>query len=682
MSSFPSSFRATFCFAILASIGLANPATASGDDDCDPHLRVPHRRFSRCDSLTAMSPGNDTRVNLLLLLTDHDHKPTGSSPPSRLPASPEGYPAALVDWRDLRNRWFPAPDQKPGYATGEGSRCQTDAGGTTAFVEAIEAAHAVPQDERAALIAKRKALSPTCPEIGVDVAYAAPTDAISRSPIGQAFETYLSGAGAFYDGQYQIALAQFVKLHRNPNPWLADSGDYMVARTQVNLLQKGAFDEYGAYAGAGQVDEAVAESAEIAFLRYLDDHPNGAYGASARGLLLRVDWLADKTARFATHTASLLSLPPDQRGVDDGALSEDIADKLLPQLDPDLTRDPILLATVDLLTMREPSRLAKKDAPPPPRVDLEGQRDAFAKAVPLYEYLLATQAFYVDGDAAKVLTLLPDDTKRRDGDHLWFSRQVLRGLALEEKHDRNVRGFWKELYAGLTGPLDQQLVQLALAMHDERAGTPADAFAPGSIVTNTGLRDILIEKSADAALLRKIAGDASASQKERELASQTLLRKEITRGRYEDFLRDIALMPGMAEQDDGGFGCPKLTDTAAQLAADPEATRARLCIADYVRTKDIVESSHPADELGGGPSMFPGKTYDRASTYESIIADRNTPASDRAYALYRAVKCYEPSGGNACGGPDVPKPERRRWYNMLKHDYPASSWAKDLPYWW
>ncbi len=658
-------------------IGFANPAGASSDDDCEPHLRVAHRRFSRCDSLAAMMPGNDTRINLLLLLLDHDRKPTGNIPPS-----PDSDSAALVDWRDLRDRWFPAPDQKPGYATGEGSRCQSDASGTAEFVAAIEAAHDVPGNEREALIAARKALAPNCADRAADGGDAISTDSIARSPAGRSFETYLAGARAFYAGRYQAALAQFAKLHRNPYSWLADTGDYMVARTQVNLLQKGAFDQYGAFAGGRHVDEAVFQGAVVAFVGYLDDHPKGAYVASARGLVLRADWLADKTDRLAAHAAGLFELQPDERGVDDGALAEEIADKLLPQLDPDLTRDPILLATIDLLAMREPASPAKKDAPPPPRIDLDGQRDAFAKAVPLYEFIVASQAFYEDHDPTKVLTLLPDDTKRRDGNHLWFSRQVLRGLALEEKHDRNARGFWKELYAALTRPLDQQLVQLALATHDERAGTPADAFAPGSIVTNAGLRRVLIETSADATLLRKIAGDAAVSEKERADAAKTLLRKEITRGRYEDFLRDVALMPDMPEQDPGDFGCPKLTVTAAQLAEDPEATRPRLCVADYVRTKDVVDIGHPADELGGGPSTFPGKAYDRASIYGSIIADRNAAANDRAYALYRAVKCYEPSGNNRCGGPDVPKPERRRWYNTLKHDYPASRWIKDLPYWW
>ena len=64
------------------------------------------------------------------------------------------------------------------------------------------------------------------------------------------------------------------------------------------------------------------------------------------------------------------------------------------------------------------------------------------------------------------------------------------------------------------------------------------------------------------------------------------------------------------------------------------------------------------------------------------MADADATAQDKAYALFRAVKCYEPSGGNACGGVDARKSERKGWYNELKRQYPASRWAKELAYWW
>ena len=53
-----------------------------------------------------------------------------------------------------------------------------------------------------------------------------------------------------------------------------------------------------------------------------------------------------------------------------------------------------------------------------------------------------------------------------------------------------------------------------------------------------------------------------------------------------------------------------------------------------------------------------------------------------AYALYRAVNCYAPSGNNQCGGADVPQEQRRAWFQQLKRDYAGSQWAQKLRYYW
>jgi hypothetical protein len=57
-------------------------------------------------------------------------------------------------------------------------------------------------------------------------------------------------------------------------------------------------------------------------------------------------------------------------------------------------------------------------------------------------------------------------------------------------------------------------------------------------------------------------------------------------------------------------------------------------------------------------------------------------ADDKAFALNRAIRCYQPSGGNDCGGADVPLATRKAWYLRLKSQYPASRWAKELKYYW
>jgi hypothetical protein len=309
--------------------------------------------------------------------------------------------------------------------------------------------------------------------------------------------------------------------------------------------------------------------------------------------------------------------PSAARGLGDAALAEEIDNKLLPQLTPQMTSDPTLLAFVDLMRMRQ----SDHDHGAPFRLDeLEAQRPAFAAASPIFDYLLAVNAFYIDHANATVLQLLPDATGKRDGDHLWFSRQLLRGMALEAIGDRNAHGFWTEFYPGATRPLERVAIELGLAMHDKSHGRLKDVFAAGSLVESPVIREILLDNVADTALLRQQAHDPAAPAHEREIALFALLFKELTRGRYAEFLADVAGAPPEAPaQGDGGpseeahpplrafietetledFDCPPVRTTAAQLARDPQSTRARLCLAEFVRVKgfdqEAVDIQPPKD---------------------------------------------------------------------------------------
>lgn len=677
----------------LLALPLITPARASGDFGCTTEWKLVNPARTGCANMPALGPGNDTRVNLLLLLFDRNGTPPEQAPPAAQ--------SILIEWPDFRDRFFAAAaSDAADYPDGEGSRCRSNNSGATGFEAALDATPELPADERATLVAARKAFAPTCTDKSAPV-----DDAVQHlhSAPGQAFAAYLRGAAAFYDGRFDEAATAFAGLQGNAQPWLADAAAYMIARVEVNRLQAGAFDEYGSFKGSAAVDQQVASRAETSLEAYLRDHPGGQYAASARGLMRRVDWLAGKTDKLAAQYAALLATPPAARGLGDAALAEEIDNKLLP-LSPQMTSDPALLAVVDLMRMRQSD---KNHAAPMALDELEAQRPAFATAAPLFDYLLAVHAFYIDHANANVLQLLPDATGRRDGDYLWFSRQLLRGMALEALGDRNARGFWTEFYPGATRPLERPAIQLGLAMHDESHGRLKDVFAAGSLVDSPAIREILLNNVADAALLRQQAHDPAAPAHERETALFTLLFKELTRGHYADFLADVVAVPPEASaQGDGSssedahpplraftdtgkledFDCPPVRTTAAQLARDPQATRARLCLAEFVRVKgfdaEAVDIQPPKDQLGGTPSLFQGKPYARATTYAAIIADAGAPAADKAYALFRAVNCYAPTGDNQCGDPTVPLAQRKAWFTRLKRDYPTSRWAKELTYWW
>ncbi len=329
--------------------------------------------------------------------------------------------------------------------------------------------------------------------------------------------------------------------------------------------------------------------------------------------------------------------------------------------------------------------------------ELEAQAPQFASDKPLFDYLRATHAFYVAKDYRRVLTLIPDDARAARHSNLNFSRQVLRGMALAALKDRNEGGFWQELLGGTKGSWQRSTVELGLAMNWERNGKVDAVFAAGSPVTDPSIRSILLINSAGAPLLRRAVQDRSFSADLRDKAQYTLLVNELIRGDFAAFAADMKLPlakpDGQAKGVVGGkvsdgYPCAPIAVTATALAKTPQDIPGRLCLGDFMRLNglDYYEGQYwqapKPDELGGHARGFTAPRQYRSSFYTSVIANPRAAPNDKAYALYRAVMCYAPSGINDCGGVDVPVSQRKAWFQQLKRDYPASQWAKKLRIYW
>ena len=680
---------------------------ASGDIGCTVSWKLRHHDFTGCDSMVMLSPGNDTRVNLVLLLARR--RPHPASSPA-VPGSREvTRPGPLFDWPSFEQWTFPSTPEvgDDRHAAGEGSRCLSDAAGTAAFAAALAAARGVADDDRRLLVAARRALQPTCTDAGQGRGVVGTAATQVRSAAAKPFATYLAGAGAFYAGDFDAASTRFSAVAGSGEPWVRETSRYMLARVEVNRAQVGIFDEFGARDEKRPPDAKAVAAAGTRLRDYLRDYAKGLYTASARGLLRRVYWLGDDTAKLAAEYAALFEQAPGARGMDDAALAEEIDTKLLPKLTASDTTDPTLLAVLDLEAMRGDD----KDAPDKAvisRAEIEAQRQKFAGDPALFGHLLAAYAFYVARRPDDVLPLILDAAHRPTFDVVQFSRQMLRGMALDATGDRNARGFWLDMVAGAVPPLQRATVELALALHDERTDGLDRVFAPGSPVRDATIRDILLTNVGGASLLRRQAADASASRHERAVALFTLLYKDVTRGAYRDFVNDVANVPtGAADTPDiynfvgtndpslgiftkgatsEDFSCPSLRDSAARLSGDARDPVARLCVAEFVRLNGLdgffLDTQPPADELGGTATRFPGRPFSRLETYKALIAAPATPAADRAYALFRAVNCYAPSQVNACGGEDVAPAVRKGWFQRLHKDYPSSRWAQELKYYW
>lgn len=654
-----------------------------------------------------LSPANDSRVNMMLLLADR--RPTGLD---LLPAG-KGAGLVLFSWGTFAHRITPDDDPRIDDSPG---RCQTNASGAEAFTDAVAAADTIPAAEKSLLIAARRALS-VC---GGHEEQATASAGSPASPVGRAFTNYLVGARGFYRGDFALARESFERLRETEHPWLRETALYMVARTALNRAQSLMFDEYGSILPVDKRDRPAATAASAALEAYLSAYPQGRYSASATGLLRRAYWLAGDKLRLSGAYQRIIASDADRStAAMDLDLAQEIDAKLFDHADPsaaDATSrltGGAMLAISDLMRMRDAE--GSPCCSPIGADEIEAQRSGFGSEVALFDYVRAAHAFFVRHDPAAVLRLIPDASHQQRFGTLQFSRQVLRGLALDATNDTNARRFWIDLLPGADGPYQREAVELAIATHDERSGAPERVFAEGSPVTNKLIREVLLTYKAGPDLLRRQARDAALPARERNVALYLLLSKELQRGFYADFLRDVRLVPATAPNqsgaelndgsievleneepmplgmftrpsDLGGIGCPALSNTVQALVANSRAVTPQLCLAEFFRNNGF--DHFPYDEalknkgLASTAPLFAGAPYSRQSVYQAVLADRRATADERAYALYRAIRCYAPSGGNDCGGQDVDVEQRRAWFRQLKADYPKSRWAKSSDLYW
>ncbi|MET0360396.1 MAG: hypothetical protein ABW048_01465, partial [Sphingobium sp.] len=91
-----------FCWSVVAALAAmcwSASSHASGDFICEPGWKLSHTARSSCDNMALLAPGNDTRVNLLLLLIDAHDMPA--------PAASRAIDP-LFDWLTLRDAYFPS----------------------------------------------------------------------------------------------------------------------------------------------------------------------------------------------------------------------------------------------------------------------------------------------------------------------------------------------------------------------------------------------------------------------------------------------------------------------------------------------------------------------------------------------------------------------------------------------
>lgn len=752
---------------VLAAAGLmalAVPAAlhASGDYSCDVVWKLASGGPDCADRI-AIAPGNDSRVNLLLLLRSKAGLRTPEGAYTKVGYESEGYGHTFLDWDMLAEGIFPGTRLEE--ATYDPDAPVPPSEATLAFLAALDGAQGLPANEKQVLGDLRRALdsyatrlvnwqaarqqeewwkeyNPGCGEIpATGAADELSTESACESsytpkpagpepirpnldlPIGssagKAFLAYLKAADAFNAERWSDAGEGFVALSRSPEPWVKETSAYLVGRTLLRQALAETIGDDGCCEDLDKVDKARVEAGEAALQSYLRAYPTGRYAASARGLQRRALWLKGDQKGLAAAYEALLGRE-DAAKPEVTALVEEVDNKLLFYTGRDpAAQGALLLATLDLVQMRSYTEEDWDEATNKPvtrkigarltEADIAAQAQAFANEPALYGLIKANHAFYVKGDYRQVLALVPDDARGGSYNAVDFSRQVLRGQALAALKDPNTEGFWRELLGGANDMWQRPTVELGLAMAMERNGRVAQALGRDSVLRDTLTRQVLAARSAGPATLRDIALNEQRPQQERDSALFALLYKQLTRGDYAGFVANRALVRKGADTEAGlwdyfaaetipvglftagkwsdGYPCGPLGETAQKLAANPNDPAARLCVGEFLRLNGFdyftaLDAPAEADELGGARREFKGTATPRGMIYRDLVANRTTPANERAYALYRLVRCYAPSGNNSCGDPDVEEPQRAAWFQQLQREYPTSPWARKLKFYW
>ncbi|KWI39590.1 hypothetical protein [Burkholderia stagnalis] len=710
---------------LTASLFCIPVAHASSDDSCNPPAALRQNAYS-CGGMPILSPANDTRINAMLLMVDSGQlaqlfpDPKTIPPKDRVNRIVVPFSYDFSGWIDIGQKQpdttgnasnANAPSNQ--YADGEGSICRSMTAGADAFGAALNAAKDLPGDEAARLRAARADIAQkTCASGGASAAWTRPS---VKSPVGQQFATYLDGTNAFYRFDFPAATKAFAGASHSANPWLKETGLYMAGRAQLNAAQANAFDHDSPTPSRESVAKVSLDAANTVFRTYLKVYPQGRYAGSASGLLRRVAWLGGNVAQQADlYDKAFAHWSPTVSNVPLMQLANELDSKLVfaPGFDPRQIQSPAVLATVDLMRMRTSDSTDSSRDKPLTLGELQAQKPRFAGTPALYDYLLATWYVYVGHKPAAALDLLPQ-ASGAPLDYFGLSQQALRAFALEDSGQPDkARQLWRDLIPLAKLRFQREALELALAINLEQAGLVDEAFADDSPIQNAAIRATLLQRAANADLLRAQAQNKSTSGTLRDIALYTLLYKEFTRAHYADFVTDVALVsdapsdalkpfaqPGAKNED--GYACPSARDIAAALQQNPADAKGMNCLADFVRRHPAesglgeyslpswaaagappASAAHVPPTLGSAPSQFKGKSFERMPGYVAVMDDAQANPNDRAYALYRAIKCYAPSGYNDCGGKDVPKNTRKRWFNTLKAAYPGSQWAQTLKYYW
>ena len=669
------------------------------------------------------NPENDSRDNLLRLLSqEKSFALPVQSMPADITRSRDFYFAYHPQWDDI------APQPAAAQVSAEDSplsrqiaelnisadeinvndaelenrHVSNNTASVSAFFAALLADSTLTANQRQALAQARTGLLSGATREQIESSLATlPAD----SP-AQSYKSYLAAAASFYAGDYASAEQDFAQLAKSDRPWLAETAQYMLIRAALNKSSQNSVGEYGDF-DIAKINREDASQAQTLAQAYLQHYPQGLYAASSHGMLRRINWylqawpqlagLYEQTLQQSADAQQLREIVIEYDNVYGMAFYEQSVVEAFP--------DAPLVSYIELLRAL---RLNNNNKPTLTQAQLDASKPVFEQSqkLPLWRDL-QLNLWLAMGNYAAIISAVTPAQKLPAHDTLTFSEQVLYGEALMgQKKWTTARDFWQTLLKLSQDNEQQQYVQAKLAATLVYSGDVAAIFAPESAVTNLRFRSQVLKTQATSELLRQQAVHGP-NNEERTIALHTLLVRDLTEHRFDDWLNDrklanaitppvigeafddvnLSIFDWNGDSAESGYTCRSLNETVTVLSKQAHDAHALNCLGEFFRTTqthvDLWKNSSGNDVLESAISRKkPFGQFDRQSYYQQVITSPKAEVEDKSFALYRAIMCYAPSGSNECGGEEVDKLQRKGWFTQLKTQYPGSPWAQKLKYYW
>ncbi|WP_312158586.1 hypothetical protein [Acinetobacter sp.] len=696
--------QALFCSFIPFALFYHIPAQAGVDNYCEPSTTIQTNAYTSCNSLPALTPANDNQVNMLLLLSDLGLAKTNIEETkstlwmttySKVPFEASNMLSASSNKTPNARK----PHSMPALSYNE--HCNSLEHGSAAFIQQVKTDNKLLTVEKDSLIRERKKIDECANKLAL----------IQINPnwssAARQYASYLNASISFYKTNFSTATKIYTVLTQVDSAWLKETSQYMLIRSSLNEVYQSGVGEYGDL-DHDKINQKLLTNFFNNITQYFKLYPHGQYAASARGYLRRGFWLSGKHDLLVNEYVWQLNNPKSS-----------VYNLELPNLAYEMDRhvfqsnhfnirnlkDPFFLSIYDLMHMRKKQ---SDDEVVIPWNQLNAQKNYFKDQPELFQYLQANHLYYVQNKAQEALKYLPQNMPSSIGSYLQLSQLVLKGRILESHSSITAaQQYWENLLSISKTAEQRGVFELMLYPYYAKQQNLSQFIGQNTKIKQAYLQKQYLMDAANETSLMQIIKSSSATQDQKNVALYTVLNKSLAFQNFELFNQAYAVLPSNAAQYHSGenalekfsnqpafanfiwkgtnisnsIKCPDLFSLTKQLQGNPKDLTVKLCLGEYTRSPqayEVVDLSYTHDN---SLQNFKGSYFARGNTYKEIIK-MNQKSELTAYALFRAIQCYAPSGINECQNQDVTKSVRKQWYDQIKRDYPETSWAKSLKYYW